>query len=55
MKFVVNQVFVNHKTRQIERYIWDTFDNEETANEVALEVRETLPKGWTTEVKPVED
>ena len=49
-KYIVNKVFINYKERKIEKYQWGTWTDYTTANEVALELREGMEHGWSTEV-----
>lgn len=49
-KYIVNKVFINYKERKIETYYWGTWTDYNKANEVALELREGMERGWSTEV-----
>jgi len=53
-KYIVNRVFINYEAGKLEKYYWGTWTDYNRANEVALELREDLPRGWSTEVVTVE-
>lgn len=54
-KYIVNKVFINYKARKIEKYYWGTWTDYNKANEVALELREGMEHGWSTEVVESEE
>lgn len=54
-KYIVNKVFLNFAEGKIEKFYWGTWTDYNTANEVALELRQELGKDWTTEVVESEE
>ena len=49
-KYIVNTVFINREERKIEKFFYDAYTDCNEANEIALELREGMERGWSTEV-----
>ena len=49
-KYIVNTVFINRAERKIEKFFYDAYTDCNEANEIALELREGMERGWSTEV-----
>ena len=49
-KYIVNTVFANQKVGKIEKFFYNTYTDYNKAREVAFDLSQGTPRGWSVEV-----
>ena len=49
-KYIVNTVFANQKEGKIEKFFYNTYTDYNKAREVAFDLSQGIPRGWSVEV-----
>ena len=49
-KYIVNTVFANQEEDKIEKFFYNAYTDYNKAREVAFDLSQGIPHGWSTEV-----